>query len=74
MGDAVSWLWVFILLFFFQLTIYLIYSLVYTVYFIIQKLSSTNLGKLYSDGVRLEKLLCAVEVDRFQNLGFLQAR
>lgn len=74
MGDAISWPWMFILLFFFQLTIYLIYSLVYTVFFIIQRLSSTNLGKLYSDGVRLEKLLCAIEVDRFQNLGILQAR
>ena len=41
-------------------------------YFTIQKPSSTNLGKLNRDGVRLQRLLSTVEADRFQSFGFLQ--
>ena len=40
------------------------------IYFTIQKLSSTNLGKLNRDGVRLQRLLSTIEADRFQNFGF----
>ena len=59
--------------FFFSLTEYLIYSFICMIYFTIQKLSSTNLGKLNRDGVRLQRLSSTVEADRFQNFGFLQA-
>lgn len=38
--------------FFFSLTEYLIYSFICMIYFKIQKLSSTNLGKLNRDGIR----------------------
>ena len=59
--------------FLFSLTEYLIYSFICMIYFTIQKLSSTNLGKLNRDGVWLQRLSSTVEADRFQNFGFLQA-
>lgn len=37
-----------------------------------EKVSSINLRKLNSDGIRLERLSFAIELDRCQNLGFLQ--
>lgn len=65
---------VFILLVFFEPNVYLIYSLVCVIYFTTgkEKVSSINLRRLNSDGTRLERLSFAIELDRCQNLGFLQ--